>query len=179
METKLNGKNVVIRELTEYPYGNSITFEIESESDFELKIRKPGWAENVKTNAPYKEIDGFCSIGIKKGKSKIEVEFSPEVVTKQDANGEYFFQYGSLVLAHPIAALEEQTKMYDLPKFRDLEYKPENLVIYQYKIPEKIRALGKLGFETTLFNPKTQKEEKITLIPMGKTILRQTTFKKN
>ncbi|MDQ6761403.1 MAG: hypothetical protein M3015_02110 [Bacteroidota bacterium] len=44
MNTLINGKKISIKEETDYPYGNVISFEINTDiKDFILKIRKPLW----------------------------------------------------------------------------------------------------------------------------------------
>ena len=175
----INGKPATIKEITNYPKDNIIVFEVNSAATFDLKIRKPEWATKFTVSVPFKEKDGFLIISRKwNGKSEIRVEFFPEVKTEQDLNGEYFFRYGSLVLAHPIESDAKTTKTYFKPEFADVEYKPKNLVVYQYKNQNPVTPLGNLKFETMLFNPKTGKEEKVILQPIGETILRQTTFKK-
>ncbi len=179
VRTEINGKPVLVKEITNYPNGNSFVFEVTSEATFDLKIRKPDWATVFNVSVDFVEKDGFLIISKKwKGTSAIKIEFFPEVITAQDLNGEYYFKYGSLLLAHAIDAEETITKTYFKPQFTDIEYAPKNLVIYQFKKQYPIKRLDDLKFETKLFNPKTGKHEKVVLQPMGETILRQTTFKK-
>jgi hypothetical protein len=53
--------------------------------------------------------------------------------------------------------------------------------VYQYINNDEskvtIENKTKLEFTSTMFNPFTQKNETIQLVPMGKTILRQGSFK--
>lgn len=176
----VNGKSVKVTETTDYPYANKVVFTVESDSEFGLKIRKPEWAQKIKISVPYKEDGSYIVISKKwNGKEKITLEFFPEVTTQQDVNGEYFFTYGSLVLAHPIDANSEKTKTYAVSGFADYEYSPKALTVYEYAKPAKVKALGNNRFETVLFNPGTGKAEKVVLTPVGETILRQVTFKKN
>ncbi len=179
LKTEINGKIVKISEKTEYPYANTIIFEVEAKNAFfDLKIRKPEWVQKFKLNVGYKEENGFIVISKKwNGKTKISLEFLPEVATKTDLNGEYFFTYGSLVLAHPIESVVSGSKKSPIPGFADLEYSPKDFTVYKFRKPYQIKNLGKLEFGITLVNPKTNLAETVKLLPMGKTILRQVTFK--
>ncbi|HLA54518.1 MAG TPA: beta-L-arabinofuranosidase domain-containing protein, partial [Flavobacterium sp.] len=179
LTTLVKGKMVNIREMTKYPYENTIIFEVIANVTFDLKIRKPEWAKTFKLNAAYKEADGYIIISKKwSGKQQIRLEFFPHVTTEQDVNGEYFFRYGSLVLAHKIAAIPTITKTYSLSGFTDIEYSPTAFTVYEYN-DAPIKSLGNGTFETALVDPKSGKSEKVILEPMGQTILRQTTFKKH
>jgi DUF1680 family protein len=180
LTTSVGRKKVTIREITEYPYENTIVFEVDAKTTFDLKIRKPEWAKSAKVNTDFTEKDGFIIVSKKwKGKQQVKVEFSPEAVVQKDINGEFYFSYGSLVLAHKIDSESEIRKQYPLPGFADVDYKPKGLAVYEYPGPTPITPLGDNKFETTLFNLRTGKEEKVVLQPLGETILRQVTFKKH
>ncbi|RYZ29256.1 MAG: hypothetical protein EOP49_40750 [Sphingobacteriales bacterium] len=73
---------------------------------------------------------------------------------------------------------ENETKTYPLPGFADLAYKPENLGIYRYQPGTAAAATGdKMRFKVNLINSKSGLLEPVVLEPVGKTILRQVTFK--
>ena len=179
VNTFFNGKKVLIKEKTDYPFGNTIVFEINTDAQFNLKIRKPSWANKISVSEAYKEEKGFILIEKRRAQNlNLKIEFSPEAEARQDINNEIYFTYGSLVLAHSLKAVADTTKFFPLQGFYNLEYKPENLIVYKYvnrKIIQPDRE--KLLFHTSLFNPLTKQEEEVTLQPMGKTILRQVTFK--
>lgn len=178
VEVIVDGKPVSVNEITNYPYGNTITFEVTANSKFDLKIRKPEWAKNFTLNVPYTMDRGFISISKTwKGTEKITLEFTPEVEVAQDINGENYFKYGALVLAHSIQGKPDVTKKYKLEGFSDIEYSSVKPVVYSFSKPSEIKALGDLKFETKLVNSKTKKLEKVVLQPVGRTILRQVTFK--
>ncbi|MES2486789.1 MAG: hypothetical protein V4581_12690, partial [Bacteroidota bacterium] len=176
--TSINNKNVGIKEVTEYPYGSIVKFEVTADNAaFTLKIRLPEWGANFKVNLPYTLQNGYiCIDKTWTGTETITLEFMPDVETKQDNKGEYYFTYGPLVLAHAIEAEEKQVKFYPLPGFADLHYIPKNMIIYQYDNAKLKKKVNSLIFETKLYNPKTGKGETVTLVPMGQTILRQVTF---
>lgn len=181
LTTTLGKKRVVITEETSFPASNLISFTVDAGGGrFALKIRKPDWAEAVKVSEAYLEKDGFLIIDKKwSGKQTVTVEFIASVQTAKDQNNEYYYQYGPLVLAHPLAAMVTQTRSFPVKGFSDLAYRPEKLVIYRF-IPGQapIREPGSaLKFTVDAFNPATGQPEKLILEPVGQTILRQVTFK--
>lgn len=182
LTSKWKNADINIKTFTEYPFDTKLTFEVKASTStsFALKIRKPDWAKQFSLNLPYKVENGFIVITKQWGKSeKVVVNFERVIETKQDLKGEHYFVYGNLVLAHPINAKDKTTKTYSLSGFRDVAYSPENLVVYQYvnnKV-EKKTAGSEMVFTTNVYNPQTKQTEKVELLPMGKTILRQVTFK--
>jgi DUF1680 family protein len=180
VNTTINGKKISIREETAYPDSQSIRFIVDGGgADFTLKIRKPRWAKSVTVSEKADQTDDFIILRKKwTGKQTITVGFEAGLKTEQDLNGEYFFSYGPLVLAHPIASTETQTKTFSLPGFADLAYRPEGLVIYRHEpgVPTA-RAGESLRFNINLVNSKTGRPEPVLLEPVARTILRQVTFK--
>jgi len=179
----MNGNKIHIEENTSYPYDYSIEFKIEIRKPtlLDIKIRKPSWADKFSVNENYVEKDGFIVIHKTwKNNDKISIRFFPEPEVKKDANNEYYFTYGALVLAHPIAVTENITRNYPLPGFHDFQYRPVSLVVYKCAGDTepgiKIENKDKLEFTTSVFNPVSKKDEAIELVPMGKTILRQVSF---
>lgn len=178
VETLIGEKPVRVNAITEYPYGNRIVFEVKANNTFDLKIRKPDWARKFTLSVPYKEEKGFIVVSKAwKGTEKVTLEFAPELETDQDINGENFFHYGALVLAHQIKGKPETTKKYPVAGFADIEYSPVDSVVYFYDKPVQAKPVGYLKFEVPLYNPKTAQREKVVLQPVGETILRQVTFK--
>lgn len=179
VKTQVNGKEVVVKEITNYPFENSIRFEVMADDiEFALKIRKPGWVTKLSVSTDYEMEDDFIVIDQKwKGTQTIKVEFIPEVVVQQDINNENYFTYGALVLALPIEGVEEKTKTFPVSGFYNLTYAPKNLVVYEYANEPVSVDAGRLLFKTSLLNPVTKQKEIVELVPMGRTILRQVTFK--
>jgi DUF1680 family protein len=180
-EMDFKDKKIFIKEVTSYPYDFVINFEISANepADFVLKIRKPLWAKTIKLNVSYEDKNGFICIKKQwKGIEKIKLEFDPAIEVKQTMDNEAYFTYGPLVLAHSIEATEIKTKEYGIKDFSDTHYKPASLNEYGYKGGDIKKKEGQLVFEAALFNITSQKKEKVLLIPMGKTILRQVSFKR-
>jgi DUF1680 family protein len=185
MSTEINGAKIHIQENTSYPYNYSIEFKIEinQPTSFDIKIRKPSWVDKFLVSGNWIEKNGFIIIHKTwNNDDKVIIQFYPEPIVKKDLNNEYYFTYGALVLAHPVASTSTIIKQYPLKGFYDFKYRPESLVVYQYINDDApkvtIESKNKLEFTTTMFNPATQKNEAIQLVPMGKTILRQVSFKK-
>jgi DUF1680 family protein len=179
-EMAFNNKKVFIREITSYPYDFTITFEIITNEpvDFVLKIRKPLWTKAIKLNVPFDEEKEF--ICIRKQWERIEkiiLEFKPAIEIHQTVDEEVHFTYGPLLLANPIEATEIKTKEYAFGNFCDLYYKPVSLKEFEYRNGEIKKRRGQLIFEAELFNRQSKKAERVPLIPVGKTILRQVSFK--
>ncbi len=175
--TKIQNQAVTIETITEYPYGNTFTFKISNPNNvyFTIKIRKPSWATGVITNEGYVLENGFLIFERKMGKEDtIEIEFKTEIQIKEDANKEKYFSYGALFYAKPIDAIELRGKSY-FTHFDDLTYKPIDASRYEYSADHQaIFSNGQIILKAK--NKTTQQLENITLIPFGKTILRQVSF---
>ncbi len=178
INTTLNDQPVTIKEQTQYPFDNTIRFEVNSNTEFALKIRKPDWVKRFTVSEAYTEENGFIVIDkLWNGIQTVEITFDAEVTVHDDINGEKYFMYGALVLAKPIESIEEKTKTFPVQAFHNLIYAPKNLVVYEYAGEPVVADANRLVFKTMLLNPVTGKREPVELVPMGKTILRQVTFK--
>ncbi len=183
LSTKINGNKIHIEENTSYPYDYLIEFKIEisQPATFDIKIRKPSWVNKFTVKGDWIEKDGFIIMHKTwKNSDKIVIHFFPQPEAKKDAKNEYFFTYGPLVLAHPIEVTENITRNYPLRGFHDFQYRPVSLVVYQFSDDAKpvitIESKYKLEFTASMFNPVSNKNETIQLVPMAKTILRQISF---
>ncbi|NTS42189.1 glycoside hydrolase family 127 protein [Flavisolibacter sp. BT320] len=178
--TTVAGQPVSIREETLYPEDNTIRFAIETagKQPFFIKIRKPAWAKKVNCSEPYTEKNNFLSVSIQSGKRQLlTIRFEAETEIAKDRNGEFYFTYGPHVLARPIEAKKTVTKTFAVAGLQESNYSPLESVIYHYK-GGAVRKAARNGlfFEGELFNPVTNKNEWVELVPMGGTILRQVSF---
>lgn len=179
--TDFKGKPVRIEEVTNYPYQNSFTFKVENKSGqkFKLKIRKPVWATKIKANTLYTEKDGFLVFEIKRNAAQISLNFDAEV-SVNSFKQEKYVSYGALVFAKEISAWETIAEKYPLVGFPDRFYTAKDSV--RFGLPENSKFVvgwnkGNPEIETTLLNLETKMPETQILVPMGKTILRQVTFR--
>lgn len=179
ISTTLNGQPIVIKEKTNYPFELVINFEVSANQQFNLKIRKPTWATQVKVSEAFHEEEGYIVIAKNwKGTENISIEFISAVITNDDLNQEKYFTYGAMVLALPIKGIASKTKSYPLHGFHDLKYTAKDpLIRFEYIDAPITKMPGKLEFNTTLLNPITKQKHSVTLVPMSQTILRQVTFK--
>ncbi|MGL3000648.1 beta-L-arabinofuranosidase domain-containing protein [Flavobacterium sp. RSSB_23] len=177
VKTTIESKPVQIEEITQYPFENRFTFRINNpkKAKFNLKVRKPNWATKIIASKPYKEIDGFLLFEENSlEKEAITLEFEAAIVVKKDANNEKYFTYGAQVFALPFQAEEIKGRLYKTG-FYDIEYAPKEKLSYSF-IEENNAKFKDGKIEVTLKNNSTQTTEKVTLIPFGKTILRQVSF---
>jgi DUF1680 family protein len=174
---KIQNQFIKIETVTEYPYGHTFNFKISNPNNvsFIIKIRKPTWATKVITNESYVLENDLIVIDRKIGQQdSIVMEFSAEVQIKEDINKEKYFSYGALFYAKPIEAIEQRGKSY-FTNFNDLTYKPINASRFEFIEDHQARfSNGQIILNAK--NKTTNQLEKITLIPFGKTILRQVSF---
>jgi hypothetical protein len=176
--TKIKKNPIAIEVVTEYPYQNKFTYLINNsdQASFTIKIRKPSWATEIVTTEDYKMEGDFIIVDRKFSKSdKIKIEFKTEVRIKQDANQENYFTYGALFYAKAIEAEELKGRNY-FEGFDDYLYKPKNNFRYQFVETNKA-VYENNQIKLSAKNAITNQMEEITLIPIGKTILRQVSFK--
>ena len=178
LQTSIENVPVTIEEITDYPYQNHFIFKIKTGKaiHFEMKIRKPGWAKSIQTKEKYRLEDGFLIFDRKFSKDDwIELEFKADVQVKEDLNHEKYFSYGALIYAKPISANEQKGRSY-APGFEDLTYSPIDSSRYDFVQNHQAKFHdGKIS--VNLNNKVTRKTENLDLIPVGKTILRQVTFR--
>jgi DUF1680 family protein len=178
LETKVKNNPIAIEVVTEYPYENKFNYLItnSNQASFTIKIRKPSWVTEIVTTENYKIEGDFITVARKFSKSdKIQIEFKTEVRIKQDANQENYFTYGALFYAKAIEAEELKGRNY-FEGFDDFSYKSKNNIRYQF-IENNKAAYGNNQIKVNAKNSNTNEVEEITLIPFGKTILRQVSFK--
>ena len=178
VNTTVKNISLKIEEITQYPYQNNFVFKITAERDirFLFKIRKPDWVQSIRTKEEYSIEDGYILINRTfKTNDQVALEFVTDVAIREDINHEKFFTYGELFFAKPIAAMEQKGKVY-APNFEDRMYAPTEKVHYGFIVDHQAKFVnGKILLQ--LKNENTNKIEKIELIPLSKTILRQVSFK--
>jgi DUF1680 family protein len=177
LETEIKGSKIRIENKTNYPNENAFHFQIQLDkpTTFKLKIRKPSWTTSIITNEKYRVEDDYIIIERTFNKiENIKLEFKTEVIVLTDRKGEHFFSYGSQFYAKEISSLQIKGKEY-ARGFEDLNYEPLDKT--RFKFIENHRAtFNNNNIKADLKNIVTNKTETVTLIPFGKTILRQVSF---
>jgi uncharacterized protein len=181
LQTTFNGTSVRIENQSDYPYQNALRFalRLDKATHLTLKIRKPQWANaNIKTREKYTLENDFIVISrFFQPNDVFEIAFETTIKVLEDAKEEKYFTYGALIYAKPIAAKAQKGKSY-LDGFDDYEYAPNDTTRTVYQFWGDHNAVLQDGsIVATLRNGRTQQLETVTLIPMGKTILRQCSFK--
>ena len=178
LKTVLNGVDIQIENITDYPVKNEFKICIKQPvpSSFKLKIRKPGWVKNIITRENYVMHDEFMVIERRFSPGdEVQFSFETDIQIRTDNKNARYFTYGALVYALPIHADEIFGKTC-VGNFKDITYKPLSSVRYAFR--RKVKPVYKNGkIQASLISEHTGKPEKVELIPMGKTILRQVTFK--
>lgn len=180
--TTIKNTTVTVKEETAYPYKNNIRFIItcKQPSKFSIKIRKPEWAVAVNASLTYKEENGFLVFQQVWGEqTTLSVSFTSEIEKKETANKEIYFESGPFVLCHVLEAKQTIAKTFTLAGLQESVYTPVNPVVFQYD-NELVSQETNLAnsYTTWMINSSTGKKEKIILVPMAKTILRQVSFQK-
>lgn len=177
VETTIMGNKLQIENSTNYPFENELTFKIsqDKQSNFTLKIRKPSWVKQIKTNENFIVENDYIVINRDFATSdRVTITFEADVQVHTDNSGAHYFTHGSLLYALPIKSTEIIGKTY-MDGFNDRRYEPTSDTRYSFK--KGVKSTFKNGkILTKLINQHTGKVEKVELIPMGKTVLRQVTF---
>lgn len=173
VETDLGSNHVAVEEVTDYPYSLDLQLRVACDSPFSLRIRVPEWSTGYSSDAALSEEDGFLVCQVKDGDT-LRISFGAEVRTEVLA-GKTYFAYGPLVYALPVESCEIQGRVYADGYF-DTTVKPVGAPV-RYSFVEDHGAVFSDGrLEVTLRNGCTGKEERVCLVPVGRTILRQCAF---
>lgn len=199
LKSKINGIDVVIEEVSRYPFDGNLTFNISLSEpcEFELAFRNPKWCTSYVVQgddlSPI-EIDNLIHIkNTWKKENKLQINFAFEIKENIDFLGKSYLSYGPLLFALELAAKEKIVKQYNLPNFKDLFYSPKREIPLGLSFVESLR--DSFYIETIGFNEKNPWQrgvilkgvmhnkisnhfDKVELVPMGGTILRKVTFEK-
>lgn len=204
VSTYIQGIKVVIQEITDYPFEETVRFRIKPASDvfFNLKLRIPQWSKQttisingVKTETPI--VDLYCEFSrVWKPEDMIEISFEAGIETVKAADGTIAVKRGPLVYSLKIPEVGTKTKTYAVEGFCDIDYAPvsEARLDYTLLIDEGdkknrgITLVKQTGERGALLwdNPPIQLKVKaldwssllveLDMVPIGSTILRKTCF---
>lgn len=120
----LKDKDITIRLETDYPFNNKMHYYIDAEKDFDLVIRIPSFAKNLKVNGESAEVRDL-EIAVAQGKTEIEIEFDTVPYLKMRPRDMRVLQMGSLLFSVPVAydkTMREYTKKGVERKFPYCDY---------------------------------------------------------
>jgi DUF1680 family protein len=183
LNTSIQKVPIIIKEITKYPFDDQVTFKIEIKKStrFKLYIKKPEGVDDFVLNMPFENTNGYLLIDrVWKNGDILNFRMNPKIQQHQTLQGEQYFMYGPVVLAHAIDANQQITKNYGVAGLKEMTYTPFNKSIYLYTgMPITKSTTSKvLRFNTKMKDSQTGNIVPLNLVPMGTTILRQTTFKK-
>jgi len=197
LNTSIQGVAVKIEERTDYPFTETMVFEITPEApvDFEFRLRIPGWATGYTLDAGDAAMamqNGFCSLRKTwRSGDRVSVSFQCEVAPVVACNGEVGVRRGPLLYALPIEGERRVIREHKVAGFADIaivpkadvptyRISPAELDFASDKVPE---CEGARPWKTPpLILRGTLQDEAgircpVTLVPFGSTELRQTTFR--
>lgn len=185
--TEINGALVRIIEQTNYPFDLNVSFSVNVSHPvhFELAFRIPEWSDQylIQKLRNWQEEGGIIRVSkIWQSQENFNLSFITDIKTNEFHSNEVFFSYGPLVFALPLNSHLTLGKHYPKEGFQDMYYSPENLNSDLPNLPDDKLMLEKLMFNEE--NPwqssiaLTRPSSSLRLLPMGGTILRQTTFRK-
>jgi DUF1680 family protein len=196
VNTVVNGSKVSITESNAHsatgPEALDYTFLVESgtSNTFQVRLRKPAWAiratvEGIDPGRVKEEGSYLVIRKTWKGKELFKLNLEARPKAEETPTGEVFYTYGRFVLAAPIPDRDSATRAFPLPGFRDLAVRPRGAVVPYTVRPGAMPALAPgsgrdvaIGAQLDVLNPKTGRPERIDLVPIGGTVLRQVTFGK-
>ena len=204
LRTKIGTTPVQIEQETVYPFADSVVFRITADqpSHFLLQLRVPGLADNVTVDCPagitQQSIVGAVQLrGTWKSGDVVSLKFNFPVKTLASSDGkEKYYQRGPLVYAAKFEHLAVKTDQLHLPKgplvdfwnyhIRRVGDAPEwdyhldpdrSFQLVSLPNGDSLRpfAAPPIGLKGAMRDP-TGKPVDVTLVPMGTTVLRRTSF---
>lgn len=125
IQTQIQGKAVSVDCQTDYPFDNTLSYTVDSDVDFQLYLRVPGWATQAKIQGSPSD-DGaskdpktdLIKVNIPSGTTKFTYELGMDLVTADRANDTVAIYRGALLYAlHiPHTSTSGPPKFYDTQK---------------------------------------------------------------
>ena len=188
---QIDGVDVKIEQKTHYPFAHEIEFVVFAARpvSFELKLRRPGWADDVEAigveideNGQYLAVDKSWQ-----GTQKFRIRFTDTPRVAEHSDGTAGVSHGPLLYALPIPFEEIKGRQYPIDGFHDLFLKSKHKTYRDYQIAfEHTFTLdmpdGTPGWfnppvlRGELYRPDKRINEHVELTPMGTTSLRITSF---
>ncbi len=182
VNTVIDGVELSISESSNYPYGNSLKYSVNSAEKVRAKIsiRIPSYAKSVKCSIDSTIENGLLVIEKDFLNDEFRVEFEADVLKKTDLLGDDYFTYKDMLLSLPIDYMEKISKEHPVKGFYDIYCiaKNDDYLNYEVSVKSKAKEICEDGAAVTLYNKKTSDFEDVKLIHIGKAPLRRVTFNK-
>jgi len=198
VKTKVQGVNVDIHTITNYPFDESLVFVIKAEEEVEypLYFRIPKWSvksEVIAEGVDITEMDGYIILNKRwKKKDQVQIDFKSEIAPYVAANGEITLNRGVLLYAWPIPEQRVITKRYGDLDFVDFDaISQAKLEEEKYSLDSSVTDFGftyartgsaSIGWEEPVcrlegsLTTSSGDSLPVSLVPIGNTILRQVSF---
>ena len=196
LNTVVKGVEVEVIEETTYPFEENVKFTINPKESLEFPIlfREPLWAKNTKIDADGARVErqnGFIRITKRWEKGdQVKLTFGAEVVKNYTNQKQIYFSRGPLVYSLGFNAEFTKTRTYPVEGFYDMDAEPVKGQSLNYSYtkqsdftikknggdPENSWINCNIKLNGLLFNVDKAIIEKVDLVPLGSTLLRQTTF---
>jgi hypothetical protein len=191
LRTQINGVDVHMSEVTDYPFdlGITIRFSVAQPVEFTVSLRKPAWANGCALTGveDYTESDRW--IHIRKmwtSGDQLTVRFAADVECHPWANDEGFISFGPLLFALPLQGAARAGRDYR-PGFQDRYYDPvapgPNLALPRSPIFsleqqrfDPSHPWDSLTLRGDLLASSGGEARPVRLIPLGGSVLRRVTF---
>lgn len=196
LNTIVKGVEVEVIEETTYPFEENVKFTINPKESLEFPIlfREPRWAKNTKIDADGARVErqnGFIRITKRWEKGdQVNLTFGAEVVKNYTNQKQIYFSRGPLVYSLGFNAEFTKIRTYPVEGFYDMDAEPVKGQSLNYSIigqpdfvfkksggePENPWKDNNLKLFGSLYNDDKKLIENVSLVPLGSTLLRQTTF---
>uniref|UniRef100_UPI00263425B2 beta-L-arabinofuranosidase domain-containing protein n=1 Tax=Winogradskyella sp. TaxID=1883156 RepID=UPI00263425B2 len=194
LTTDVDGADISIEQITNYPMSDEVVFRLKMKEPktFNLYIRKPNWSDALISEMDLGDLkDGFYNISKEwKNGDEFTITFKNDIKQYKALNDESYLQRGPVVYAFDISHMEKVIKTYPKENYNDYYCFPTSEDFKDLKLTTdskfNLEAASNTGsfyesrwdLEGSLYNSTNNKNQNVTLIPMGKTVLRRVTFPK-
>ncbi len=194
LTTQIEDTEVSIEQITNYPMSDEVTFRFTMKMPkiFSFQIRQPKWSNGLESNIALGDLkDGFYTVSKEwKNGDEITITFNNETKQHKALNDEVYLQRGPIVYAFEIPHKVETIKTYSKVNYSDYYCFPTNEDFKDLRLASDSKfelksASNSESFydsewnlEGSLFNTSKNENQSVTLVPLGKTVLRRVTFPK-
>lgn len=177
----LDDNLVTLQQFTGYPENFEIRLLVNmtQKQPFPLYIRRPSWAAKMEVSAAHTKIVSSQDewiVEIDELLTEINIRLYASVKLKNDLDGRKYLCYGPRVYALPIASQKLPGKVYPTGDC-DWLYRPlEPAQRFLWKDGNPVFRPEEGTIEANFVHPETGEIQRLDMIPMSKSILRQVSF---